>query len=70
VDDFDFKIDAGSYVSPVCQGMYILPDPKTGHAKTLRELCDEYIHEKNNLKELQLTKEVKWNFAELTRGNI
>ncbi|KAI8878508.1 hypothetical protein K501DRAFT_258479, partial [Backusella circina FSU 941] len=68
VEDFSFKIDASSYVSPVCQGMYILPDPKTGQAKSLRELCDEYIHEKNNLKELQLTKEVNWNFAELTRA--
>lgn len=61
-------MDVSNDVSDVCQGMYILPDPKTGDVKTLRKLCNEYVHEKNILKELKLTKEINWDYNGLTRG--
>lgn len=48
--------------------MYVTPDKKTGQVKTVRQLCDDYIHEHNKLKELRLTKVVEWNYPELTRG--
>ena len=48
--------------------MYVLPDRKTGFTKSVRELCDEYVHEKNQLKELRLTKVIEWDYATLTRG--
>jgi YD repeat-containing protein len=69
IDDFNFDVDVSSEVSDVCQGVYILPDPKSGEVKSLRELCNEYVHERNILKELQLTKEVNWDYNGLTRGN-
>jgi hypothetical protein len=68
VDDFEFDIDASQYISPVCQGIYLLPDPKTGQIKSLRELCSEYVDAPTDLKELKLKKEIHWNYAELTRG--
>lgn len=70
IDDFNFDIDVSNEISNVCQGAYILPDPQTGEVKTLRNLCDDYIHDKNTLKELTLTKEVNWDFNGLTRGNV
>lgn len=69
ITDFDFEIDCSDCISPFCQGIYVLPDKKTGEIKTVRQLCDDYVHEKNKLKELRLTKEIEWNYAELTRGN-
>ncbi|KAI9032530.1 hypothetical protein CLU79DRAFT_679144, partial [Phycomyces nitens] len=68
VDDFTFEVDCSQDILPTCQGIYVLPDMKTGHVKAVRSLCDEYIHEKNKLKELQLTKVVNWNYPELTKG--
>ena len=68
VDDFSFDVDCSNYVSPNCEGMYVLPDRKTGFTKSVRELCDEYVHEKNQLKELRLTKVIEWDYATLTRG--
>ncbi|CAO3628725.1 unnamed protein product [Mucor hiemalis] len=68
IDDFNFDIDVSSDISNVCQGLYILPDPKTGEVKPLRELCNDYVHETNLLKELKLTKEINWDFNGLTRG--
>ncbi|KAI8333399.1 hypothetical protein BC941DRAFT_434606 [Chlamydoabsidia padenii] len=68
VDDFNFGIDCSDDVFPQCQGLYVLPDPDTGHIKTVRQLCDDYVHEINTLKELRLTKVIKWNYAELTRA--
>lgn len=70
IDDFNFDIDVSSDVSNVCQGVYILPDPKTGEVKPLRELCNDYVHETNLLKELKLSKEIEWDFNGLTRGII
>ncbi|KAI8137880.1 hypothetical protein BJV82DRAFT_633629 [Fennellomyces sp. T-0311] len=68
IDDFCFEIDCSEYVSPNCEGMYVLPDRKTGLTKSVRELCDEYVHEQNQLKELRLTKLVEWDYAQLTRA--
>ncbi|KAI8328401.1 hypothetical protein BD560DRAFT_441857 [Blakeslea trispora] len=68
IDDFKFDLDCSADVSPECQGIYILPDPKTGEQKRLRQLCDEYIHSKNALKELKMTKEIQWDFDNLTRA--
>lgn len=68
VTDFLFDIDCSADVSPVCQGVYILPNPKTGEQPTLRQLCDDYVHSKNKLKELKLTKEVNWDYNGLTRA--
>jgi hypothetical protein len=68
VTDFLFDIDCSSYISPVCQGVYILPNPKTGEQQTLRQLCDDYVRSKNKLKELKLTKEVNWDYNGLTRA--
>ncbi|CDS06023.1 hypothetical protein LRAMOSA08551 [Lichtheimia ramosa] len=68
VDDFCFQIDCSEYVSPQCIGMYVTPDKKTGQVKTVRQLCDDYVHEHNKLKELRLTKVVDWNYPELTRA--
>lgn len=68
ITDFEFEIDCSDCIFPVCQGIYVLPDRKTGQIKTVRELCDDYVHEKNKLKELRLTKEIEWNYPELTRG--
>ncbi|KAI8093313.1 uncharacterized protein BX664DRAFT_329424 [Halteromyces radiatus] len=68
VDDFQFDIDCSNMVSPECRGLYVLPDPKTGQVKTVRELCDDYVHESNNLKELRLTKVIDWDYAQLTRA--
>lgn len=48
--------------------MYVTPDKKTGQVKTVRQLCDDYVHEHNKLKELRLTKVIEWNYPELTRG--
>lgn len=69
ITDFEFEIDCSDCISPFCQGIYVLPDKKTGEIKTVRQLCDDYVHEKSKLKELRLTKEIEWNYAELTRGN-
>lgn len=68
IDDFEFDIDCSDNISNVCQGIYILPNPKTGEQKTLRQLCDEYCHSKNKLKELKLTKQVDWDYNGLTRA--
>lgn len=68
IDDFQFDIDCSDNISNVCQGVYILPNPKTGEQQTLRELCDEYVHSNNALKELKLTKEIDWDFNGLTRA--
>ncbi|KAI9468943.1 MAG: hypothetical protein EXX96DRAFT_99295 [Benjaminiella poitrasii] len=68
VDDFQFEIDCSSDISSACQGVYILPNPKTGEQQTLRELCDQYVRSKNSLKELKLTKEVNWDYNGLTRA--
>lgn len=68
VDDFNFDIECSDDVSSQCQGLYVLPDPKSGEIKTVRQLCDDYVHEVNTLKELRLTKVIHWNYAELTRG--
>ncbi|KAG0183237.1 hypothetical protein DFQ28_000107 [Apophysomyces sp. BC1034] len=68
VEDFDFMVDCSGNVSSECQGVYVMPDPKSGQVKTVRQLCDDYIHEHNQLKELQLTKVVEWNYAELTQA--
>ncbi|KAI7847973.1 hypothetical protein BDC45DRAFT_575258 [Circinella umbellata] len=68
VDDFSFDVDCSNYVSPNCEGMYVLPDKKTGFTKSVRELCDDYVHEKNQLKELRLTKIIDWDYATLTRA--
>ncbi|KAF7723260.1 hypothetical protein EC973_002153 [Apophysomyces ossiformis] len=70
VEDFNFVMDCSEHVSPVCQGVFVLPNPRTGEIKSVRELCDDYIHEKNQLKELQLTKVIEWNYDELTQGRI
>ncbi|KAI8969068.1 hypothetical protein BDF20DRAFT_805028, partial [Mycotypha africana] len=70
IEDFHFYIDCSADISPVCQGMYISPDPKTGEQKTLRQLCDEYTHSTNALKELKLTKEVSWDYNGLTYHKI
>ncbi|KAI9499655.1 hypothetical protein BDB00DRAFT_735220, partial [Zychaea mexicana] len=70
IDDFCFEIDCSNYVSPNCEGMYVLPDRKTGFTKSVRELCDDYVHERNQLKELRLTKVVDWDYAQLTRGKV
>ncbi|KAG1150137.1 hypothetical protein G6F37_001846 [Rhizopus arrhizus] len=66
VEDFCFKIDCSNYVSPYCRGVYVLPDPKTGEIKRVRQLCDEYIHSENAMKELKLNKQVDWDFETLT----
>ncbi|CEP13510.1 hypothetical protein [Parasitella parasitica] len=68
IDDFEFNIDCSDNVSNVCQGIYILPNPKTGEQKTLRQLCDEYCHSKNRLKELKLTKHIDWDYNGMTRA--
>jgi hypothetical protein len=68
IDDFNFDIDVSNDISNVCQGVYLLPDPKTGEIKSLRELCNDYVHERHFLKELKLVKEVNWDFNGLTRG--
>ncbi|ORX49866.1 hypothetical protein DM01DRAFT_1337996 [Hesseltinella vesiculosa] len=68
VDDFQFSIDCSDEVSPQCHGIYVMPDPKTGAIKTVRELCDEYVHTNSQLKELRLTKVINWNYAQLTRA--
>ncbi|ORZ24568.1 hypothetical protein BCR42DRAFT_403196 [Absidia repens] len=68
VDDFNFDIDCSATVDSTCRGLYVLPDPKTGHIKTVRELCDDYVHEVNQLKELRLTKVIDWDYAQLTRA--
>ncbi|KAL0089209.1 hypothetical protein J3Q64DRAFT_1727548 [Phycomyces blakesleeanus] len=68
VDDFTFDVDCSQDIIPICQGIYVLPDKKTGLVKAVRALCDEYVHEKNKLKELQLTKVVNWNYPELTKA--
>ncbi|KAI9275721.1 hypothetical protein BDA99DRAFT_496305 [Phascolomyces articulosus] len=68
VDDFTFDVDCSNYVSPNCEGMYVLPDKKTGFTKSVRELCDDYVHETNQLKELRLTKVIDWDYATLTRA--
>ncbi|KAI7861666.1 hypothetical protein BDF14DRAFT_1866113 [Spinellus fusiger] len=67
VDDFTFQMECSQYVVPVCQGLLLRPDAQ-GVSKSVRELCDDYVHEDRQLKELQLTKEIQWNYAELTRG--
>ncbi|OBZ91470.1 hypothetical protein A0J61_00437 [Choanephora cucurbitarum] len=68
IDDFKFDLDCSADVSSECQGIYLLPDPKTGEQKRLRQLCDEYVHSKNALKELKMTKEIEWDFNNLTRA--
>ncbi|KAI8335925.1 hypothetical protein BC941DRAFT_429759 [Chlamydoabsidia padenii] len=68
VDDFNFTIDCSDSVSTECQGLYVLPDPKSGCIKTVRQLCDDYVRETNQLKELQLTKVIDWDYARLTRA--
>lgn len=68
ITDFLFDVDCSAEISPFCQGVYILPDPKTGEQLTLRQLCDSYVHSKNHLKELKLTKEVSWDYNGLTRA--
>ncbi|KAI8373063.1 uncharacterized protein BYT42DRAFT_56977 [Radiomyces spectabilis] len=68
VDDFLFDIDCSHDISPACQGVYVMADPSTGESKTVRQLCDDYVHEKNQLKELQMTKVVLWDYPQLTRA--
>ncbi|CAO3621947.1 unnamed protein product [Cunninghamella blakesleeana] len=68
VEDFNFDIDCSKDISPECRGVYVLPDRKTGLIKTVRELCDDYVHEVNQLKELRLTKVIEWDYAQLTRA--
>lgn len=68
VCDFNFSVDCSDDVSPICQGIYVLPDPKTGEVHTIRQLCDNYIKEKNKLKELHLEKVINWDFNELTEA--
>ncbi|KAI7898367.1 uncharacterized protein BX663DRAFT_533361 [Cokeromyces recurvatus] len=68
VDDFEFEIDCSSDISPICQGIYILPNSKTKEQPTLRQLCNQYVHSKRSLKELKLTKEVNWDYNGLTRA--
>ncbi|RUP49053.1 hypothetical protein BC936DRAFT_143377 [Jimgerdemannia flammicorona] len=36
--------------------------------KTARELCGEYVRSKNLLKEIKVSKQVEWDFEELTSG--
>ncbi|KAI9317710.1 hypothetical protein BX666DRAFT_1857333 [Dichotomocladium elegans] len=59
VDDFNFSIDASDFVAPECDGLCVSPDKKTGIRKSVRQLCDDFVHDKNKLKELELTKEHK-----------
>ncbi|KAI8087990.1 uncharacterized protein B0P05DRAFT_584700 [Gilbertella persicaria] len=68
IDDFKFDIDCSAEVSPVCHGIYVLPDAKTGEQKAVRQLCEDYVRSQNALKELKLTKEIHWDFNNLTRA--
>ncbi|KAI8978594.1 hypothetical protein BDB01DRAFT_265068 [Pilobolus umbonatus] len=68
VEDFLFSVDCSDEVSPICQGMYVLPDPKTGEVKSIRQLCDEYVREKNSLKELHMDKVIHWDYDQLTKA--
>lgn len=66
VDDFEFFVDASDAISPQCRAMHVVD--RDG-SKTVRQLCDDYVHETNRLKELQMTKViVDWDFGELTRA--
>jgi hypothetical protein len=68
VIDFDFAVDVSQYVSPTCLAMYVEPNRKTGETKTVRQLCDDYVKEKRNFKELEMRKSIEWNYKELTQG--
>ncbi|CAO3590434.1 unnamed protein product [Absidia cylindrospora] len=68
VKDFNFDLDCSDLVSHQCQRVYVLPDPKTGQIKTVRQLCDDYVREANQFKEIQLTKVIHWDYAKLTQA--
>ncbi|ORZ12751.1 hypothetical protein BCR42DRAFT_419887 [Absidia repens] len=68
VEDFNFDLDCSDLVSDQCQRVYVLPDPKTGQIKTVRQLCDDYVREATQFKEIQLTKVINWDFAQLTQA--
>ncbi|KAG2177936.1 hypothetical protein INT43_003183 [Umbelopsis isabellina] len=68
VTDFDFAVDVSQYVSPTCAAMYVEPDKKTGKTKTVRQLCDDYVKEKGQFKELEMRKSIDWNYKELTQA--
>ncbi|KAI8074594.1 hypothetical protein BC940DRAFT_315199 [Gongronella butleri] len=66
--DFDFTIDASDGVAPSCQGIYVSNDPKSNIRQSLHELCEDYARADSMLKELRLSKQIEWNYAELTRA--
>ncbi|KAG0183930.1 hypothetical protein DFQ28_000457 [Apophysomyces sp. BC1034] len=68
VEDFNYEVDCSKYISSVCQGLHGTRDVRSDYAKTAREMCEEYVQKQNRLKELTLTKKVKWNYSELTQA--
>ncbi|KAI8074593.1 hypothetical protein BC940DRAFT_329140 [Gongronella butleri] len=68
IDDFVFYTDCSNDISPECRGIYVMPDPKTGEIKAVRDLCDEYVRSPSQLKELRLNKVIEWDYTQLTRA--
>ncbi|ORX49865.1 hypothetical protein DM01DRAFT_1409318 [Hesseltinella vesiculosa] len=68
VVDFEFALDCSDYINTTCVGIFVPPHPKTNVIQSLHDVCKDYVQSDSKLKNLRLSKQIQWNYGELTQA--